>query len=235
MKVNRRIYIGFDKSEPIPYYVARQSLIGLGVPSDMIFGLSQQALRAGAIYWRDEQNERASTEFAFTRFLVPYLSGYQGVSMFCDADFLWRKDPRIVLDVLAERDDPWVVGCVKHRISEYTERKYAKERWEKMGGKYQKWYDRKNWSSMMIFNNRNCLELTPTAVSERSADWLHGMKWASDDKIVGLPKTMNHLVGYAGYNDADPMAVHFTDGGPWLEGYEEVDYAWEWRNVQQST
>ena len=32
----------------------------------------------------------ASTEFAFTRFLVPHLTNYQGWAVFCDCDFLWK-------------------------------------------------------------------------------------------------------------------------------------------------
>jgi hypothetical protein len=39
------------------------------------------------------------------------------------------------------------------------------------------------------------------------------------------------LLGY--YNIVDPKAVHFTDGGPWLKGYENVEYADEWNQVNK--
>ena len=37
------------------------------------------------------------------------------------------------------------------------------------------------------------------------------------------------MIGY--YDIYQPSAVHFTDGGPWLKGFEDQPYADEWRAV----
>ena len=71
--------------------------------------LVKQELERKGYYWRPYQNE--STEFAFTRFLVPYLSMYQGYALFCDSDFMWKCDPQEIVEVTGT-DHP--VYCVKH-------------------------------------------------------------------------------------------------------------------------
>jgi len=75
-------------------------------------------------------------------------------------------------------------------------------------------------------NCSNLRRLDPESVSHAPAGDLHGFKW-TNKSIGSLPATFNALVGY--YNLDDPKAVHFTDGGPWLEGYKDVPYADEWR------
>jgi hypothetical protein len=101
-----------------------------------------------------------------------------------------------------------------------------------MDGKKQVWYPRKNWSSLMLFNNSHfdCKGLTPAAVSYAAPAYLHGFAWTDVDKWAGLPNSYNYLVGYYSHNK-NPHAVHFTDGGPWLQGYEDVEFAEEWRSV----
>ena len=54
-----------------------------------------------------------------------------------------------------------------------------------------------------------------------------------NDAVIGeLPVTYNMLLGY--YQIDDPKVVHFTDGGPWLEGYEDVEYADEWNKIKNN-
>jgi len=228
MKYERQFFIGYDSKTPEPYHVCRQSLIDVGVDPKIILPLDLEMFKVAGWYYRDP-NAKASTEFTYTRFLVPFMSGYYGQSIFCDADFLWRKNPEILFDFAADHYTDFAVHVVQHEIepSQISD--------VKMDGKAQSWYPRKNWSSLMVFNNAHldCLNLTPRNVSEQSADWLHQFKWTS--KIGPLPKTFNYLVGY-GYDVKDPYAVHFTDGGPWLGGqYENVEYASEWFRVQQET
>ena len=78
----------------------------------------------------------------------------------------------------------------------------------------------------MYFNCAGATRLTPDTVSQAHAGDLHGFLWT--DKLIGsLPLTYNHLIGY--YSLPNPKAVHFTDGGPWLDGYEDTPYAHEWK------
>jgi hypothetical protein len=84
----------------------------------------------------------------------------------------------------------------------------------------------------MYINCGASKKLTLDYVSQAPAGDLHSFKWT--DKAIGsLPATFNALVGY--YDLDDPRAVHFTDGGPWLAGYEDVPYAEEWRTVYNET
>ena len=52
--------------------------------------LVQHDLRQKKMYWR-ELDKLASTEFTFTRFLVPHLMNYKGWALFIDCDIIfWR-------------------------------------------------------------------------------------------------------------------------------------------------
>ncbi len=86
------IYIGFDWAQIAAYFACRQSMIDQGCDPDLIHPIDQTQLRSQGVYWRD-RDEKASTEFSLTRFLVPFLNGYTGRSLFCDIDFLWRCNP----------------------------------------------------------------------------------------------------------------------------------------------
>ena len=54
---------------------------------------------------------RGLTEFTYSRFLVPYLSGYDGYSLFLDADMLVLADVYQILDVV---DPHAAVSVVLH-------------------------------------------------------------------------------------------------------------------------
>jgi hypothetical protein len=225
MKSDFKIFIGWDMAQSEAAEVCAASIhrfVGNEVP---IAFIQRDVLSYKNLYWR-HPDPNASTDFAFTRFLTPYLAGYYGTALFCDCDFLWRKDPR---EILQYQDKNLPVQVVQHQLE--PNNLPAK----KMNGKIQKFYAYKNWSSMMLFNMDSpytleyITKLTPSNVSERSAAWLHGFEWYPGlNRTESLPKSFNHLVGY-GYNHPDPHAVHFTDGGPWLDKkYETVEFAQEW-------
>lgn len=219
------IYIGYDSDQPSAYWTCRASMIQHGCDPSIIYPLVLSKLRDLGIYWRG-WDEKASTEFSLTRFLVPYLSGFSGRSLFCDSDFLWRCNPMEVFQLERHRWDT-DVSVVMHELNEES------LALTKMNGKPQEWYPKKNWSSLMLFENSECRTLTPDFVSNVPASVLHQFQWARD--VSALPATYNTLVGYKEYDHTNPKAVHFTDGGPWLEGYENVQFAEEWRRVQLST
>ncbi len=62
-----------------------------------IVPIKQKHMREKNLFWR-EHDPLSSTEFTFTRFLVPYLAGYKGWALFMDCDFMWRGDVATVLD-----------------------------------------------------------------------------------------------------------------------------------------
>ena len=66
---------------------------------------------------------------------------------------------------------------------------------EKILGQEQTQYGRKNWSSVMLFNNSMCKALTPQYVQEAHGLSLHQFKWVEDDLIGELEPEWNYLVG----------------------------------------
>lgn len=226
MKQDFTVFIGYDSAQDDAAVACYRSIQEHDPTVDIAFVKRHRLLDQG-LYWR-ENHEYESTEFAFTRFLVPYLKGYYGYALFCDSDFIWRCSPRELL----ERVDPTdAVTVVKHNISP----EQLKD--EKMNGKKQVWYPKKNWSSMMLFNcnHPKTRSLTPEVVSESPAKYLHGFEWTWDSTVGELDKTYNYLVGY--YNDRiDPKVLHYTDGTPLHAGYENCEFAEEFmRYVQPRT
>ncbi|NDG53600.1 MAG: glycosyltransferase [Flavobacteriia bacterium] len=208
------IFIGYEEKYPESYEVCKASIERFSEHHD-IRPLRKKNLD---MYTREYQGE--STDFAFTRFLVPYLSDYKGLSLFCDGDFLWRSNPSELSKYIAMF---MTVSVVKHP-------KLVTSTFTKMDGKTNRPYPRKYWSSLMLFNNSACKTLTPEYVNEAPAGALHGFEWAN--KIGNIPATYNHMIGY--YNMLNPKADHFTDGGPWLEDYRDQPYAEEWINLHES-
>jgi hypothetical protein len=100
-----------------------------------------------------------------------------------------------------------------------------------MDAQAQTTYPRKNWSSFMLFNNAHPVvrALTPEIVNRESPAFLHRFGWISDDALIGeLPLEWNFLVGEYPKPDATPNAIHYTNGGPWFPGLEQVDYGDLW-------
>lgn len=169
------------------------------------------------------RGEFESTDFSISRFIVPYLCNYEGWAVFLDCDMLCLGD---VVELahymtLASRWNQ-AVQVVKHDYTPTGDRKFL--------GEVQTRYERKNWSSMMIFNNPLCRVLTPETVNLAHGLWLHRFEWTSDAKIGGIPKVWNHLVSEE--NQCPPheaRLVHFTRGGPWFKDFENCSFSQEWR------
>ncbi len=214
-----RVFVGWDSREDIAYQVCRHSLHrNASIPVE-ITPLRQPALREQGLYWRPE-DPLASTEFTYTRFLVPALCRYQGWALFCDCDFLWLGD---IAELVALIDDRYAVMCVHHdhRPPEAT----------KMDGKKQTVYPRKNWSSLVLYNCGHPANqaLTPEVANTESGAFLHRFQWLEDDLIGAVGETWNWLEGWcAKPADGPPKVVHYTRGGPWFVEWQDVDYADLW-------
>lgn len=57
---------------------------------------------------------------------------------------------------------------------------------------------------------------------------LHRFCWLKDEEIGELDPAWNYLVGHSD-KSIDPKVVHFTEGIPDMPGYENTEYADEWR------
>ena len=220
-----KIYIGWDSREDIAYQVARQSLIDTTHANIDIVPIKQNNLRRDKIYTR-EIDLLASTEFTFTRFLVPYLNNFKGWALFCDCDFLFLED---VQQLFSLADPKYAVMVVKHD--------YRPKNKKKMDGQDQLQYPRKNWSSLILWNcaHPSNAVLTARKVSDPATTgaFLHRFQWLKDEVIGTVPTPWNWLVNwYREPQDGTPCALHFTEGGPWFHQYKNTEYAASWFSVK---
>ncbi|TSA16260.1 MAG: glycosyltransferase [Betaproteobacteria bacterium] len=210
-----RIFVGFDPRETVAYHVLARSIQARASAPVAIAPLALSQLKR--VLTR-ERHALQSTDFSFSRFLTPYLSDYAGWSLFMDCDMLMRDDVARLWDL---RDERYAVQVVKHdhRPRETT----------KFLGAAQTAYSKKNWSSVMLFNNARCKSLTPDYVNSASGLQLHQFQWLESDAMIGeLPQRWNHLVGYDAPG-AEISLAHFTIGGPYFPEYADCPMAEEWR------
>jgi hypothetical protein len=164
-----------------------------------------------------ERNNLSSTEFSFSRFIIPHLMNYRGWALFMDCDMLMFED---IAELWRLRDDKYAVQVCKH---DYTPKNTTK-----FLGQTQTAYPKKNWSSFMLMNCAKCSALTPDYVNSASGLELHQFKWLEGDHLIGdLPLEWNWLVGEYDHKE-DVNNVHYTEGGPWFEEYKDVDYSQDW-------
>lgn len=222
-----RIYIGWDSREDIAYQVAKLSIEKLSSVPVEIIPLKQKTLRKDGMYWR-ETDKLAATEFTFTRFLIPKLNQFEGWALFIDCDFVFLEDIKTLFD---QADDQYAVMCAQH---DYTPKPGVK-----MDGQQQTQYPRKNWSSMMLINcgHPDNKVVTKEFVNDpvKTGAYLHRFSWLGDEKIGELSHEWNWLVGwYSEPADGKPLALHYTEGGPWFSEYEDCEYANEYYKVERA-
>ena len=211
-----RVFIGFDSHETVAFHVLAHSIHARASQPVVIAPLMLTQLQS--VFHR-ERNALQSTEFSFSRFLVPHLSGYEGWSLFCDCDMLMLDD---IAKLWALCDERFAVQVVKHEHVPPEDVKFLNQPQSK--------YAKKNWSSVMLFNNAKCRALTPEYANTATGLELHQFKWLGNDALIGeIPHRWNHLVDYDPPAPLDALSfIHFTEGGPYFEAYKNCGYADLW-------
>jgi len=212
-----KIYIGYDTEQDLAYEVCKNSILRRSKDIEII-----PIKKTELSEFTRGHDPLASTEFTYTRFLVPYLNDYNGWALFIDCDIIAQVDIENILDY---KDDKYKVIVTKHDYELHGDLK--------MGGKVQSNYPRKNWSSVMLFNCSRCEDLTPHVVNTETPQYLHQFGWCDDGEIGELPKEWNWLSGH--YHNGDPKLIHYTDGGPWLEQHKNCCNSKEWNEEWQRT
>ena len=118
-----RVFVGLDPRQPIAFFALQASIIRKATRPVSITPLILSQL---------PMKRRGLTEFTYSRFLVPYLCGYEGQALFLDADMIMLED---VARLFALYDEQYAVQVVKNSL------------------KFE-------WPSMMLFNCDRCTDLT---------------------------------------------------------------------------
>lgn len=214
-----KVFVGYDTREDITFQVCEYSILK-HQPVAEVIPINQKDLRDSGIYNRPKDN-LGSTEFTFTRFLVPYLSNYQGWAVFVDCDFVFTEDVSQLFDMANDR---YAVMVAKHE--------YSPPEGYKMDGQRQLPYPRKNWSSMILWNcaHPSNKQLDLKTVNEQTGQYLHRFQWLKDEEIGSITHEWNWLVNwYKEPKDGVPKALHYTEGGPWFRDYRNCEYSYVWK------
>ena len=209
------IYVGYDSREHDAFRVCARSI------KDLSTGTPIQLRSTNIPEYKRDWGEPQSTDFTFTRFWVPYLSGFKDYSIFCDCDFLFLENPQ---HLFRYTEPHHAVSVVKHPP-------YIPHTQLKMDNIDQHRSHRKNWASLMVFNNAHPSNriLTPDYLNDhRPGLDFHHFTWLKDEEIGSIPLEWNCLDGY--YHLENPKAIHYTDGGPWFKGYEYTRYSSIWND-----
>jgi len=214
-----KVFIGYDPREDMAYQVCKHSILK-HQPNADVRPLIQTELRQAGWYKRPV-DKLASTEFTFTRFLVPELTNYKGWAVFMDCDMILTTD---IAELFAQADDKYAVMCVQH---DYTPKEGIK-----MDGQKQTIYPRKNWSSVVLWNcghpSNRVVDQDMVNEKELNGAYFHRFSWLLDDEIGELDHTWNYLVGV--YDDIEtPNLIHYTEGGPWFENYRDCEFNELWK------
>ncbi len=218
-----KVFVGYDPREDIAYQVCKHSIARRN-KEVLVRPLVQKELREAGWYTRPV-DPLSSTEFTFTRFLIPELCDYKGWALFMDCDMILLTDIQELFD---QADEKYAVMCVHH---DYTPREGLK-----MDGQKQSIYPRKNWSSVMLFNcgHPSNKQINSSVVNDTNitGKYLHRFSWLKDSEIGELSHEWNWLTDwYKEPEDGKPKLLHYTEGGPWFENYRDCEYHQEWKDL----
>lgn len=215
-----KIYIGWDSLQEDASMVCEYSIHKHAKYDIDIKHLKLEELEDQNLYWRETAS--ASTEFSYSRFLVPYLQDYNGWAIFVDSDFVFLRDIHEIYEQLKYTPNADDYSCFVVKHADYIPKQEVK-----FYGKKQEALPMKNWTSFILFNceHPDVKRLNPLTINNHSPRWLHRFEWTRPERVGMLDVRWNWLVGEYGICD-DPWALHYTNGGPfnneWGQDYEDV-------------
>lgn len=189
MSMQFQVFIGYDPRQPLAYNVVQHSIASRATKPVPITRLQLNQLPI---------TRKGLTEFTYSRWLVPFLSGFEGYSVFVDADMLVLDDITKITDNI---DRSAAVSVVMHEAA----------------------FER---PSLMVFNNKRCTVLTPEYV-ENPANKLFDLKWATKvgelnknwNHVIGY-NDPNPKAKIIHYTKGIPCWQE-TAGGEWAEQWHQ--------------
>jgi lipopolysaccharide biosynthesis glycosyltransferase len=210
------LIVGFDQREAVAYHTFCQSVIEKSSLPVLFMPLSLHALKG-----YKESHQDGSNTFIYSRFLSPYLMGYEGWAIFADGDMVCKTD---IAELWDKRDATKAVQVVKHNYQTKAPQKY-------LGNKNEN-YPRKNWSSLVLWNcghPKNKI-LTPEFIEEHQGSFLHGFSWLNDSEIGELNMEWNWLaIEYE--ENTNAKLIHYTLGTPCWTEYSSTSMSDEWHQA----
>lgn len=253
MSTNYHVFIGFDDREKEAYQVAKYSIEKYSKDLDpeinlVIHKLEHKPLRSSGLFTRPFTVEGTtgqyidgidgkpfSTQFTFTRFLVPELwknlsdPNKSPLVMFVDCDFLWLDNLKKMFKQIEQdkmkNQGKAPVYCTQHD--------YKPKSSIKMDNINQTAYNMKLWAAMMVFDmdNPENLKLTPELVNTAKGRDLMNFCWLSNHHdIAHIDESWHFIPNHSEKNPMDGMVkvIHYTTGGPNLTNCRDNKYVSVW-------
>lgn len=213
------LFCGYDQREAIGFHVFVASVLANASDTVALRRIDSKGMRHG------------SNAFSFSRFLVPYAMGFEGMAIFADAsDMLMLGN---ISDLAQQFNPAYAVQVVKHQYATRNPRKYVGTPMECPNLDY----PRKNWASLMLINcgHEAWRGMSPDVVSQMSYAPIEllGLQWLHEDEIGELPDAWNRLVD-EGQPVPGAQLLHFTAGIPAFAHYAKTPGAVQWRTYRNA-
>ena len=196
-----KVFIGYDPRQAVSYNVCQHSILLRTLKPVAIVPLVIETLPI---------KRQGLTPFTWSRFLVPYLSDFAGISIFLDADIILQHDINELVDYVKNIN---IDGSVPAVSVVKTMHKFE-------------------WASMMVFNcsHPDNAILTPEYI-DKTTDRLHMISWTNS--IGQITSEWNHLVGYDKPWDSKINGtiklIHYTQGVPAWSETSDCEFSAEWQ------
>ena len=211
------LVVGFDQREAVAYHTFCQSVLETASLPVRFLPLAENTL----VDYKETHTD-GSNRFIYSRFLTPYLMGFQGWAIFADGDMVCQTDIKALWDL---RDASKALQVVQHNYQTKAHTKY-------LGNKNEN-YPRKNWSSLILWNCAYPAHqvLTPAFIQAQKGSFLHRFSWLQNHEIGSLPPEWNWLA--IEYPDNPSAAlVHFTLGTPCFKDYADSPMSSIWHQAR---
>lgn len=212
-----KIFTGYDARESVGWHAFAQSLIETSKNYVLMPPLSG--------FQGDGTNA-----FAIARFTVPELCDWgSSPAIFVDGCDMLLRAP--IQELAALYEMRYAVQVVKHNYKTKHPRKYIGTEMEAANADY----ERKNWSSVVIFNPSHMAhfkarEVICEAIRVGNGKFLHRFGWLKDEEIGSLPLEWNWLADEYGASTTAKL-LHWTAGQPGFYHYKDAPHSHEWRQA----
>lgn len=211
------VFCGFDRRESVGFHVFVDSLLEHASQPVSVHALASRGMPVG------------SNEFTFSRFLVPWLCGYQGHAIFCDgSDMLCLAD---IAELDALFDPAFAVQVVKRPT-------YRTQHRQKYVGSIMQCpnidYPRKQWASVMLINCGDPAWRAFNPQTLGSMPWRRTLQFEflRDEQIGELPEAWNRVVDEGDSPDGAKL-LHWTAGIPAFPAYRDAPAASQWHAARK--